>query len=254
MNAGQPGVERLVRYRFRGQTGRARLHEDGVLEPLDGPPVRRLDEVELLPPSEPSKIVGVGLNYHAHAREMGKAVPEEPLLFLKPSTAVIASGQPIVRPAGFERVDYEGELALVFSRRARHISETEAFSVVAGYCCCNDVTVRDLQQRDGQYTRAKGFDTFAPLGPWLVSGLNPDVLRITTRVDGTVRQQGAVADMIFALPRLIATVTRVMTMLPGDVLTTGTPPGVGQAQVGSVIEVEIDGLGVLRNPVVAEQR
>ncbi|MBK8479729.1 MAG: fumarylacetoacetate hydrolase family protein [Proteobacteria bacterium] len=252
MSAGERGIERLVRYRYRGQTGRARLHAEGRLEPLDGPPARRLEEVELLPPTEASKIVGVGLNYHAHAREMGKAPPEEPLLFLKPSTAVIASGQPIVRPADFERVDYEGELALVFSRRARHISEAEAWTVVAGYCCCNDVTVRDLQRRDGQYTRAKGFDTFAPLGPWLVSGLDPAGLTITTRVDGELRQRGAVADMIFALPRLIATVTRVMTMLPGDVLTTGTPPGVGQAQVGSVVEVEIEGLGVLRNPVVAE--
>ncbi|MCK5797170.1 MAG: fumarylacetoacetate hydrolase family protein [Deltaproteobacteria bacterium] len=249
-------IRRFIRFHLPNDpaaVGRAELEEDGSLRPIEGALAHHLDEVSLLPPATPTKIIGVGLNYHAHAREMGKALPNEPLLFLMPSTAVIASGASIVRPRGFERVDYEGELAMVFGRRARNIRAEDASDVIAGYCCLNDVTVRDLQGRDVQYTRAKGFDTFAPLGPCLATGLpNPQALEITTRVDGKVRQRGNTADMIFDLGTIVATVTRVMTMLPGDVITTGTPPGVGQARVGATIEVEIEGIGILRN-VVGEE-
>jgi 2-keto-4-pentenoate hydratase/2-oxohepta-3-ene-1,7-dioic acid hydratase in catechol pathway len=245
-------VTRLIRFRRDGVVGRAELLDGDALRVLEGPRADRLEQVELLAPATPTKIVGIGLNYRAHATEMGKKLPDEPLCFLKPSTAVLDPGQPIVRPAGFERVDYEGELAIVFGKTARRVPAAAAMEVVAGFCCANDVTVRDLQVKDVQYTRAKGFDTFAPLGPCLACGLDPSDLHITTRVDGQVRQQSTTADMIFAVPRLIETVTRVMTMLPGDVILTGTPPGVGQAIVGAVIEIEIEGIGVLRNTVIAE--
>lgn len=175
-------------------------------------------------------------------------------MFMMPSTSVIASGQPIIRPAGYERVDYEGELAVVFSQRARNIPAADAAKVIAGYCCFNDVTVRDLQKRDGQFTRAKGFDTFAPLGPCLAAGIDPFNLRICTRVDGEIRQDSSTSKMIFSIPRLVEAVTRVMTMLPGDVIATGTPAGVGQVIPGSVVEVEIEDVGVLSNPVIAEEQ
>jgi 2-keto-4-pentenoate hydratase/2-oxohepta-3-ene-1,7-dioic acid hydratase in catechol pathway len=218
-----------------------------------GPPAAHLDQVELLAPVLPTKIVGIGLNYRAHAAEMGKKLPDEPLMFLKPPSAVLDPGRPIVRPAGYARVDFEGELAVVFGRAARHVPARDALSYVAGYTCMNDVTVRDLQVKDVQYTRAKGFDTFAPLGPCLVSGLDPSDLKIITRVDGTVRQSSSTADLIFSVPALIEAVTRVMTMLPGDIISTGTPPGVGQIEPGTTVEIEVEGIGVLRNPVVAEE-
>lgn len=256
-------LPRRVRYHLPAQPtsqGTAELADDGSLRVLEGASAAHLDDVVLLPPVTPSKVIGVGLNYRAHAREMNKKLPQEPLLFLMPATAVIASGQSIVRPSGFERVDFEGELAIVFGKRARHVRAEQAHEVIAGYCCCNDVTVRDLQLRDVQYTRAKGFDTFAPLGPCLAAtdgqpvsaAFDPQALRITTRVDGELRQDSSTADMIFSIGEIVAAVTRVMTMLPGDVITTGTPPGVGQAEVGATIEIEIEGIGTLRNSVVAE--
>jgi 2-keto-4-pentenoate hydratase/2-oxohepta-3-ene-1,7-dioic acid hydratase in catechol pathway len=247
-------IVRTVRYRTpSGGVGRARLLDGGRLELLEGEPAASTDAVELLAPVLPSKIIGVGLNYRAHAREMGKPLPAEPLLFLKPPSAVLAPGRPIVRPAGYERVDYEGELAVVIGRRARRVPRERAMEVVAGYTCLNDVTVRDLQVRDVQYTRAKGFDGFAPLGPCVASGLDPGALRIVTRVDGEVRQDSTTADLIFDVPTLIEAVTRVMTLLPGDVISTGTPPGVGQIRPGSVVEIEIEGIGTLANPIVAEE-
>lgn len=200
----------------------------------------------------PSKIVGIGQNYRAHAMEMGKGIPDEPLMFLKPPSAVIANGAPIERPAGYERVDYEGELGVVIGKRARGVSREDALSYVAGYVCVNDVTVRDLQKRDGQWTRAKGFDTFCPIGPRVVPGLDPSNLRITTRVNGVVKQDSSTSDLIFDVPALVAFVTRHMTLEAGDVISTGTPAGVGNLAVGDVVEVEIEGIGVLRNPVIAK--
>jgi len=204
----------------------------------------------LPPPCTPTKIVGVGLNYRAHAREMGKPLPGEPLLFLKPPSAVIGSGTPIVRPRGYERVDFEGELGVVIGRRARAVSAAAALDYVAGYTCALDITVRDLQQRDVQYTRAKGFDTFCPLGPVVAPGLDPGRLRIRTRLNGELRQDSSTEDLIFSVPELVAFISGVMTLLPGDVISTGTPPGVGPIRPGDLIEVEIDGIGVLKNPVV----
>lgn len=199
----------------------------------------------------PSKIIGIGVNYRAHAVEMGKGLPEEPLMFLKPRSALLSSGEAIERPAGYERVDYEGELGVVIGTRARRVSRERALEHVLGFTCINDVTVRDLQKRDGQWTRAKGFDTFCPLGPRIVAGLDPSNLNITTRVNGVVRQDSTTADLIFDVPAIIEFVTRHMTLEVGDVISTGTPSGVGNLAVGDRVEVEIEGIGVLANPVIA---
>ena len=199
----------------------------------------------------PSKIIGIGVNYRAHAVEMGKGLPEEPLMFLKPRSALIGAGEPIVRPAGYERVDYEGELGVVIGQRARGVSRAQALDVVMGFVCINDVTVRDLQKKDGQWTRAKGFDTFCPLGPNIVAGLDPANLAIRTRVNGVVKQDSTTADLIFDVPTIIAFVSAHMTLEVGDVISTGTPAGVGNLDPGCVVEVEISGIGILRNPVIA---
>lgn len=200
----------------------------------------------------PGKIIGVGTNYRAHAVEMGKPIPDEPLLFLKPSTAVIGDGEAIVRPRGYERVDFEGELGVVIGTRCRRVRAAEALKYVAGYTIVNDVTVRDLQKKDGQFTRAKGFDTFCPVGPRVVAGLDPSDLRIVTRQNGVVRQDSRTSDLIFSVAQVIEVASRVMTLEPGDLISTGTPSGVGPIAPGDVIEIEIEGIGVLRNPVVEE--
>jgi len=199
----------------------------------------------------PSKIIGIGVNYRAHAVEMGKGLPEEPLMFLKPRSAMIGHGAPIERPAGYERVDHEGELGVVIGTRAKGVSRDRALEVVLGLVCVNDVTVRDLQKRDGQWSRAKGFDTFCPIGPRIVAGLDPSSLRISTRVNGELRQDSSTADLIFDVPALIAFVSAHMTLEPGDVISTGTPAGVGNLRPGDTVSVEIEGIGVLTNPVIA---
>jgi 2-keto-4-pentenoate hydratase/2-oxohepta-3-ene-1,7-dioic acid hydratase in catechol pathway len=217
---------------------------DGKVVPLAGQ--------TLLPPTVPSKILGVGTNYRAHAAERGSPIPSEPLLFMKPPSALCAPGQPIVRPRGYERVDFEGELAVVIGRAAHRVRESEALSFVFGYTICNDVTVRDLQKKDGQFTRAKGFDTFCPVGPFIVSGPDPGDLGLKTRVNGELRQDSRTSDLIFSVARVLEVASRVMTLLPGDLITTGTPAGVGPLQPGDVVAVEIERLGVLENPVVDE--
>jgi 2-keto-4-pentenoate hydratase/2-oxohepta-3-ene-1,7-dioic acid hydratase in catechol pathway len=205
----------------------------------------------VLAPVMPSKIVCIGLNYKDHAAEQGKPLPAEPLIFLKPSSAVIAPGEAIVLPDGVGRVDYESELAVVIGRRATRVSEAEALSHVLGLTCMNDVTARDLQKKDGRYTRAKGFDTFAPLGPCIATGLTADDLAVTGLVNGQVRQQSSTRELIFPVATLIAYISRIMTLLPGDVVSTGTPAGIGPLQAGDEIVVRVQGIGELRNPVVA---
>jgi 2-keto-4-pentenoate hydratase/2-oxohepta-3-ene-1,7-dioic acid hydratase in catechol pathway len=199
----------------------------------------------------PGKIVGIGLNYRAHAIEMGRGIPDEPLMFLKPRSAMIAHGEPIERPGGYARVDYEAELGVVIGQRARRVPRDQALSVVMGLVCVNDVTVRDLQKKDVQYTRAKGFDTFSPIGPRIVAGLDPSNLAIKTRVNGVIKQDSTTADLIFDVASLIAFVSAHMTLEPGDVISTGTPSGVGNLDPGDVVEIEIEGIGILRNPVIA---
>lgn len=205
-------------------------------------------EVEL----RPSKIIGIGKNYRAHAAEMGGSPPAEPLLFLKATSAQIGHGDAIRRPADYARVDYEGELGVVIGTRAKGVSAADALDHVMGYTCINDVTVRDLQKSDGQWARAKSFDTFCPIGPRIVSGLDPSNLAILTRVNGEVRQQSTTADLIFSVRELIEFVSRYMTLEPGDVISTGTPSGVGNLEVGDVVQVEIEGIGILENRVVAD--
>jgi 2-keto-4-pentenoate hydratase/2-oxohepta-3-ene-1,7-dioic acid hydratase in catechol pathway len=207
----------------------------------------------LLPPCSPSKIVCIGKNYRGHAKEMEGAAPDEPLIFLKPPSALVASGEPIVRPRGYERVDYEGELAVVIGRLAHRVKREEALDYVFGYTCFNDVTVRDLQKKDVQYTRAKGFDTFAPIGPCIATEPDPAGFTIATRLNGEVRQEAAAAEMVFDVPALVCFVSRVMTLLPGDVIATGTPAGVGNLRPGDVVDVDISGIGTLHNPVIEEE-
>ncbi len=208
-------------------------------------------EVKFLSPTRPSKIVAVGLNYKAHAEEMGKPLPEEPLLFLKPSSAVIANKMRIVLPKVSQRIDYEGELAVVIGRKCKGVSPEEAPDYILGYTCFNDVTARDLQQKDVQYTRAKSFDTFAPIGPWVSTEINQEA-KITTRVNGDVKQEGRISDMIFSPFELVSFISRVMTLLPGDIVATGTPPGVGPLKSGDRVEISIEGIGTLINYVVEE--
>jgi 2-keto-4-pentenoate hydratase/2-oxohepta-3-ene-1,7-dioic acid hydratase in catechol pathway len=204
------------------------------------------------PNERPGKIIGVGRNYKEHAAEMNNALPTEPLLFFKPATAIIGSGQPIVRPRGDWRVDFEGELGVVIGKKCRRATRANALEFVAGYTIVNDVTVRDLQKKDGQFTRAKGFDTFCPCGPELVSGLDPAALRVVTRVDGVIKQDAPTSDMIFDVATIIEVASRVMTLEPGDLISTGTPSGVGPIFPGNVVEITIEGIGTLSNPVVEE--
>ncbi|HLZ38271.1 MAG TPA: fumarylacetoacetate hydrolase family protein [Mycobacteriales bacterium] len=211
-----------------------------------------LTDVRLLAPLLPSKVLGIGKNYADHAAEMGGEIPPEPLVFLKPSTTVCGPGDPIVHPAPLsERVDYEGELAVVIGRLCRDVPRDRAYDVVLGYTCGNDVTARDLQARDGQWTRAKGFDTFCPLGPWIETDLDPSDLRVTTRVNGELRQDASTALLVHDVPALVAYATAVMTLLPGDVILTGTPAGVGPLVVGDEVSVTVDGIGTLTNRVVS---
>ncbi|WP_456456695.1 fumarylacetoacetate hydrolase family protein [Thermovibrio sp.] len=209
-------------------------------------------ELKFLSPTRPTKIVAVGLNYKAHAEEMGKPLPEEPLLFLKPSTSVIANKMRIVLPKMSKRVDYEGELAVVIGRKCKKVSPEEAREYILGYSCFNDVTARDLQQKDVQYTRAKSFDTFAPYGPWIATEIDPIGLKITTKVNGQLKQEGNTQDMIFSPFELVSFISQIMTLLPGDVISTGTPPGVGPLKPQDRVEVEIEGIGKLINYAVEE--
>lgn len=208
-----------------------------------------LADVRLLAPVLPSKVVAVGLNYHAHAEELQMAVKAEPILFMKPRTAVIGPGDSIVQPGRSAQVDYEAELVIVVGRRCKDVPAATAAAHVAGYTCGNDVTARDLQKLDGQWTRAKSFDTFCPLGPWIVPDAPGPSARLSAHVDGAEVQQGYVGDMIVAPLDLLSFVSGIMTLEPGDVIMTGTPPGVGPLAAGQSVTIRIEGIGELTNPV-----
>ena len=203
----------------------------------------------VLAPTVPSKIVCVGRNYADHAKELGNEAPAEPIIFLKPPSAVLAPEGTIVRPAASQRVDFEGELVIVIGREAKDVKAARWRDYVRGFTCANDVTARDLQKKDVQFTRGKSFDTFCPLGPWIETDLDPSSLRLTTRVNGEARQNGKTSDMIFPCDFLVEFISSIMTLLPGDVILTGTPAGVGPLQAGDVVEVEVEGIGTLRNHV-----
>jgi len=207
-----------------------------------------IKNIHFLPPCSPTKIVAVGLNYRDHAEEMKKSIPDEPLLFMKPSTSLIGHEDKIRYPRHMSsRVDFEGELGVVIGKKASWINEGEALNHVFGYTCINDVTARDLQAKDVQYTRAKGFDTFAPIGPFIETELDPSELEISTFLNGELKQHSSTSNLIFNVPRLISFISRVMTLLPGDIIATGTPSGIGPMKIGDKIEVEISKIGILRN-------
>jgi 2-keto-4-pentenoate hydratase/2-oxohepta-3-ene-1,7-dioic acid hydratase in catechol pathway len=211
----------------------------------------RVEDVRLLAPVIPrSKVIGIGRNYAEHAAEMGGEAPEEPLMFLVPNTAVIGPDDPVVLPPQSSEVHYEGELAVVIGRMCKDVAPEDALGVIFGYTCANDVTARDLQRSDGQWARAKGFDTFCPLGPWVETDLDPGALALVTRLDGEVVQDGTTADMVHGVAALVSHASAAFTLLPGDVILTGTPAGVGPMVSGQRVEVEIEGIGVLANPVV----
>ncbi|MGJ9411245.1 fumarylacetoacetate hydrolase family protein [Aeromicrobium sp. CF4.19] len=210
-----------------------------------------LDDVRLLAPVIPrSKVVGVGRNYAAHAAELGNDVPERPLVFLKPNTTVVGPGDPVVHPDQSEDVQFEGELAVVIGRICKDVSAEDAPKVIFGYTVGNDVTARDLQHSDGQWARAKGFDTFCPLGPWIETNLDPADLRVSTELNGEQRQDGRTSDMVFSVADVIEYVSSFMTLLPGDVILTGTPEGVGRMVAGDRVSVTVEGIGTLTNQVV----
>ncbi|HOJ70762.1 MAG TPA: fumarylacetoacetate hydrolase family protein [Syntrophorhabdaceae bacterium] len=200
----------------------------------------------------PTKIIAIGLNYHDHAKEMNVSVPEYPLIFMKPPTTVILNGESIIYPHQTKELHYEGELGIVIKEKIKDISKDEAYKFIAGYTCANDVTARDLQRIDGQWTRSKSFDTFCPLGPRIVSHVDPIAgLEIITRVNGNIKQYSNTKNMIFNVYELVSFISHIMTLMPGDVIITGTPPGVGPLVVGDTVEVEIEGIGVLKNMVTA---
>jgi len=237
------------------------IEGDSVRE-MDGNPfghfhltskMKKIGEVKLLPPCLPSKIVALGLNYRDHAQEVKMVLPKEPLIFLKPSTSVIGPGEPIIYPKMSKRVDYEAELAIVISKEAKKVSEERAADYILGYTCLNDVTARDLQPKDGQWTTAKGFDTFAPIGPWIVTDIDPHHLDVSSFLNGERRQHSNTKNLIFGPRQLVSFISRVMTLLPGDMIATGTPSGIGPMAIGDKIDVVIEGIGTLSNDVAAEE-
>ena len=212
-----------------------------------------LPDTRLLAPILPSKVVAVGRNYADHAAELGNTLPASPMIFIKPSTSVIGPNVAIALPASSERVDYEGELAVVIGRPCRDVRAENAASVILGYTVANDVTARDQQRADVQFTRAKGYDTFCPLGPWIETELDPSDLALHTELDGVTVQDGRTSDMVFTVGEIVEFVSGIMTLLPGDVLLTGTPAGVGPMQVGQSVSVTVEGIGTLTNPVAARR-
>lgn len=237
--------------------------ESNQISEISGPPWRvwsrgsrswPVGTLRLLAPVDPGKIVCVGRNYAAHAAEFGNEVPKEPLIFLKPPSAIIGPGEPIVLPPPSQRVEHEGELALVVGRQCSHLKETDdALAHLLGYTCLNDVTARDLQKNDVQFTRAKGFDTFCPVGPHIETQLDPSDVLVEAHVNGVCRQSGRTSLMVYPVAFLVRWISHMMTLFPGDVIATGTPAGVGPLVAGDVVEVSVGGVGVLRNPVHAPQ-
>ena len=254
---------RIVRYQRRGEEPQwGWVYEDQV-GPLEGSPFgefRRLEvqipleAVRLLPPLQPSKIVCVGRNYAEHAQELGNAVPEYPLLFMKPPTSVIGPNEMILLPPQAEQVDHEAELVIVIGKAGRWIRPEDALQHVFGYTVGNDVTARDLQRKDGQWTRAKGFDTFCPLGPWIETEFDPADAMVTCHVNQELRQMASTRDMVFSVRQLIAFISTIMTLSPGDAIMTGTPAGIAPLQPGDVIVAAVEGIGSLQNPVGKDTR
>ena len=250
---------KLVRFLAEGKPACGIVNGDEISE-LDGDffsPFNMLkaghvfSRAKLLSPCNPSKVVAVGLNYRDHAHELGHAVPEEPVIFLKPATTIIGPGESVIYPAASSRVDYEAELGVVVKDRTRNISPEEAPDHILGYTCANDVTARDLQKKDGQWTRAKSFDTFCPVGPWIETDLDPGDLLIQSYLNGERRQSSRTSQLIFNVHELVSFISGIMTLEPGDLIITGTPAGIGPMKPGDEIEVRIEGIGSLKNRIIA---
>jgi 2-keto-4-pentenoate hydratase/2-oxohepta-3-ene-1,7-dioic acid hydratase in catechol pathway len=244
---------RLARVSHQGVPAVAVLDGEALIAQTSGKRLGTVGNIRLLAPCQPSKIVAIGRNYADHAAEFGNTAPDEPLLFLKPPSAVIGPEAPIRYPRLSHHVDHEAELAVVIGKPAWRVPAARADEYILGYTCGNDITARDLQQEDAQWTRAKGFDSFCPLGPWIETELDPGQLRIRCRVNGETRQVGHTSDMVHAIPYLIEYITQVMTLEMGDVILTGTPAGVGPLKPGDQVEVEIEQIGILRNTIVADR-
>ena len=250
---------KIYHYQFKGKKYYGILKEEN-LYPVEGSIFRSfkikndyipISEVKLLPPVKPSKIICVGLNYKTHALESKKRTPEEPLLFLKPPTSIIGPNEIIIYPKMSKRIDYEGEVTVVIKKKAYQIKdEKEALSHILGYSCFNDVTARDIQQREGHNTRAKSFDTFAPIGPCIATDLDPFNLKIKTFLNGKLRQSGNTKNLVFSIPYLVKFISHIMTLLPGDIISTGTPSGVGPMSPGDRVDIQIEGIGTLSNTVM----
>jgi 2-keto-4-pentenoate hydratase/2-oxohepta-3-ene-1,7-dioic acid hydratase in catechol pathway len=259
-------MAQLIRYALEGASHYGLLETEKGIARLRGSPfddlhrsgdTDDLDSVKLLAPVDRPRIFGLGYNYTEHSREVGKEVPEIPVLFMKPSTSVIGPEEAIVYPDDAENVHFEGELTVVIGKTARYVEQSKALDFVFGYTCGNDVSDRVVQRKESKFgclLVGKGYDTFAPIGPVIATGLDPSNLPVVTRVNGAVRQSGTTADLLFSVPFIISYLSRYMTLLPGDLIMTGTPAGVGPIKVGDKIEVEIPGIGILRNDVVAERR
>jgi 2-keto-4-pentenoate hydratase/2-oxohepta-3-ene-1,7-dioic acid hydratase in catechol pathway len=259
---------RIVRFGIRGRVKYGIL-DDNIIRSLRINPFTRfkgpgnsftfdedsyeLREVRLLAPCLPSKVIGLGLNYRSHAEETKLPIPSIPLIFLKPSTAVVGPGDEIILPRFSRRVDYEGELGVVIGKEAKDFPKEKAKDYILGYTCVNDISERYAQKEDGQWTRAKGFDTFAPIGPWIETDVSPDNLKLATYLNGELRQSASTSDLIFGVDDLLSFISGVMTLLPGDIIATGTPSGIGQMNPGDIVEVRIDKIGTLRNFVVGQK-
>lgn len=253
---------KILRFLTEGQVKYGVLEDDSRVKEITGNiyehferanNIYNLEEIRLLAPCEPSKIICVGLNYKAHIDEFKRdrsGIPEEPVLFMKPPTSVTGPGSDIELPSDSDRIDFEGELAVVIGKKSKNIDPEHVENIVFGYTCANDVTARDLQRKDGQWTRGKGFDTFAPLGPWIETSLDPRNLKIQLYLNGQLRQDSSTANMIFPVPKLISFISRIMTLLPGDVILTGTPQGVGEMNEGDKVKVVVEGIGALENSAV----
>jgi 2-keto-4-pentenoate hydratase/2-oxohepta-3-ene-1,7-dioic acid hydratase in catechol pathway len=248
---------KIVRFTTGFTTEYGVLYEDAIISIEDSPfeAIKethrhyRISDVRLLPPCVPSKVVALGVNYRSHAQEMNDSPPDEPLIFIKPASSVIGPEDKIIYPASSKRVDYEGEIGVVIKSLARQVSKEEAGQHILGYTCVNDVTARDLQAKDKQWTRAKGFDTFCPIGPCIDTDLSPFSLKLETYLNGELKQEAYASQLIFPVGELVSFISHIMTLMPGDVIATGTPEGIGPMQPGDTIEVKIEGIGTLRNYV-----
>jgi len=248
---------KICRYKYEGEAYSGIIEDEMVIEVqgnfydeiLPNDQTYSLAEIDLLPPSNPTKIIAIGINYKVHARH-GYTIPDVPLIFLKPPSAVIGHNNNIVFPASSRQVDFEGELGVVIGSKAKNISADEADDYILGYTCANDVTARDIQDKEGHFGRAKGFNTFAPVGPWIETELDPANVLLETYLNGQRKQSSNTSDMAFAVPDIVAFVSEIMTLFPGDIIITGTPDGMGPMSVGDTVEVKIEGIGTLRNTVV----